>query len=73
LSLPVTRLASLARIVAAGLLASKLDADRGLQQLRIAKALRTPEAANGKQHDAPKDEFQNSPLGVQWEPFPLIL
>jgi hypothetical protein len=47
----------LARIVAAGLLASKLDADRGLQQLGIAEALRAPEAANGKQHDAPKDEL----------------
>lgn len=63
----------LARIVAAGLLASKLDADRGLQQLGIAEALRAPEAANGKQHDAPKDELQNSPLGVKGEPFPLIL
>jgi hypothetical protein len=47
----------LARIVAVGLLASKLDADRGLQQLGIAKALRTPEAANRKQQDTPKDEL----------------
>jgi hypothetical protein len=47
----------LARIVAAGLLASKLDADRGLQQLGVAEALRAPEAANGKQYDAPKDEL----------------
>ena len=63
----------LARIVAAGLLASKLDADRGLQKLRIAEALRAPKAANGKQHDAPEDELQNSSLGVKREPFPLIL
>jgi hypothetical protein len=47
----------LARIVAAGLLASKLDADRGLQKFGIAEALRAPETANGKQHDAPEDEL----------------
>jgi hypothetical protein len=47
----------LARIVAAGLLASKLDADRGLQKLGIAEALRAPETANGKQYDAPEDEL----------------
>jgi hypothetical protein len=63
----------LARIVAAGLLASKLDADRGLQKLGIAKALRAPKTANRKQHDAPEDELQNSSLGVKGESFPLIL
>lgn len=63
----------LARIVAAGLLASKLDADRRLKKLGIPEPLRAPETANGKQHDAPKDELQNPPLGVKGEPFPLIL
>jgi hypothetical protein len=63
----------LARIVAAGLLASKLDADRGLQQLGIAEALRAPKTANGKQDDAPEDELQNSSLGMKGKPFPLVL
>jgi len=47
----------LAWIVASGLLASKLDADRRLKKLRIAEPLRAPETANGKQYDAPEDEL----------------
>ena len=35
----------LAQIVAVGLLASKLDADRGLKKLGIAEPLRAPETA----------------------------
>jgi hypothetical protein len=38
----------LAQIVAAGLLASKLDADRGLKQLGVAVPLGTPEPAGRK-------------------------
>jgi hypothetical protein len=38
----------LAQIVAAGLLASKLDADRGLKNLGVAEPLRAPEAAGRK-------------------------
>ncbi len=38
----------LAQIVAAGLLASKLDADRGLKQLGVAVPLRAPEPAGRK-------------------------
>jgi hypothetical protein len=62
----------LARIVAVGLLASKLtrivDSRSSGSRNRSAS-----ETANGKQHDAPKDELQNPPLGVKREPFPLIL
>jgi hypothetical protein len=47
----------LARIVAAGLLASKLHAGRGLEKLGIAVALSPPETASRKQHDATEDEL----------------